>query len=155
MTDTEQLVEVRIVGLPIDVYRESQEHVDELLREFALIRERDPDDSPAVPRRLLDLVDRLTVQFSGFTAAQEAQLRDAVEHGHESIDLVYRVPRETKEAVIALGAMLDDADAFCRSGKHLLTLTTPPRAVAFRQWFLDEFTRQIEGGEPRPWQAAG
>lgn len=34
-----------------------------------------------------------------------------------------------------------------------MTLATPPELVAFREWFLDEFIRQIEGrGEPVPWQ---
>jgi len=148
---TTELVEVRIVGMPMDVYRESAEHGDELMREFALIRERDAD-SRAVPRRLLALVDALTDRFSGFTAAQEADLRAAIERGDRTIDLVYRVPPDVKQASIELGAMLDEADAFCREGHDLLTLATPPRAVAFRNWFLDQFVRQIDGEEPTRWE---
>jgi hypothetical protein len=150
--ETTQLVEVRIVGMPVDVYRETAEHGDELMREFALIRERDPEDSRAVPRRLLALVDALTTRFTVFTAAQEAQLREALERGEPTIDLAYRVPPDIKQGVLELRAMLDEADAFCREGHDLLTLATPARAVAFRNWFLDQFVRQAEGGEPTLWR---
>jgi hypothetical protein len=149
--ETTALVTVRMLGIPLGIYRESAEHGDELMREFALIRERDPEAGRAVPRRLLALVDALTEQFGAFTAAQEAQLRDAHERGERTIDLVYQVPAEAKQAALELDAMLEEADAFCREGNDLLTLATPPRAVAFRNWFLDEFVRQIDGGEPRPW----
>ena len=149
--DAANLVTVRMLGIPLDIYRESAEHADELMREFALIRERDPDEGPAIPRRLLALVDALTEQFGTFTEAQEAEMRQAHERGERTIDLVYRVPPEAKQAAIELDAMLVEADAFCREGHDLLTLATPPRAVAFRDWFLDEFVHQIDGAEPTPW----
>jgi hypothetical protein len=150
--ETTELVEVRIVGMPLDVYRETAEHGDELMREFALIRERDAEDGRAVPRRLLALVEALNTRFTVFTAAQEAQLREALERGDATIDLVYRVPADVKQGALELGAMLDEADAFCREGHDLLTLATPPRAVAFRNWFLDQFVRQIDGLEPTAWR---
>ncbi len=150
-TDTD-LVEVRILGMPLALYREAAEHNDELMREFALIRERDPENATAVPRRLLALVDALTARFAVFTAAQEAQLREAVERGDSTIDLVYKVPSEAKQASVELAAMLDEADTFCREGRDLLTLATPSRGVAFRNWFLDQFIRQIDGEAPLPWQ---
>ena len=146
------LVEVRILDMPLDVYAEASEHADELMREFALIKERDPDDSRAVPRRLLRLVDTLTAQFATFTSAEEAELRAAVGRGDPSITLIYRVPATIKEACIDLDRLLDEADDFCRAGQELLTLATPPRAVAFRKWFLDEFVRQAGGQPPMTWE---
>jgi hypothetical protein len=47
--------------------------------------------------------------------------------------------------------MLDEADEFCRQGKHLLTLATPPDLRRYRQWFLGEFVAQIGGRPPTPW----
>ena len=146
-----ELVEVRIEQLPLELYREASEHNDELLREFALIRDRDPDESRSVPRRLLTLVAELGERFSGFSGEQTSQLQAALERGDRSIDLRYRVPAEARRASIDLGAMLDEADAFCREGKELLTLTTPPAALAFRRWFLAEFVRQLDGEPPLPW----
>ena len=156
MSDPGDLVEVRIVGLPMDVFRETSEHTDELLREFALIREWEAEDgnSRHVPRRLLDLVERLGRDFSGFTGQQEAQLQAAVQEGVPSVDLTYRVPAAARQACIELGGMLDEADEFCRQGQELLTLASPPRDVAFRNWFLGEFVRQIDGEAPLTWEDA-
>lgn len=149
-----QLVHIRIVDLPLDLYAESSEHSDELIREFTLIKEResDDDDSRAVPRRLLELVEALTSQYGSFTTGQETQLREALERGDASISLAYRVPATVKQACVDLDGLLDEADEFCREGHDLLTLATPPRAVAFRKWFLQEFVRQADGLAPRSWQ---
>lgn len=147
---TTQTVEIRIVRMPLDVYREASEHGDELMREFALIRESDPTDGATVPRRLQHLVDQLTGEFGMFTGPQEQALREALERGEECI--VYRVPPAIKEACVALDGMLDEADEFCRRGENLLTLATPPRALAFRKWFLYEFVRQADGEPHSTWQ---
>lgn len=150
--DAPALVEVHIVDMPVEAYREASEHGDELMREFALIREQEAEGGREVPRRLLRLVDELGSQFSGFTTAQEAELQDAVARGLPTLTLHYRVPPSVKEAFLALAAMLDEADEFCREGQELLTLATPPRAVAFRTWFLDQFVRQVDGKEPTRWE---
>ncbi len=152
MTSPAPLVEVQILEMPLDVYREASEHTDELLREFTLMRESETTSPPNVPDRLVALMDELTERFSGFTTQQEADLRAATERGDETLDLCYRVPPEVKEACVALEQMLDEADEFCRSGDALLTLASSPRTVAFRRWFLGEFIRQVEGHRPMPWR---
>ncbi len=141
------LVPVRILGLPLDVYRRSAEHTDELLREFALIRE---DNSDHVPARLLALVDELNARFSAFTREQTVTMQEAAGRGDKEIDLVYEVPPEAAEGVVRLAALLDEADEFCRAG-DLLTLATLPEGLAFRRWFLGEFLFQINGKPPRHW----
>lgn len=148
MNGTSSLVEVRIVGLPLDAYREASEHNDELMREFALIRGGDTD----VPKRLLELVNQLTERYGRLTGRQQAALEAAVARGEERIDLVYQLPADAKQAVVELGNLLDEADAYCREGTDLLTLATPRRALAFRRWFLDQFVRQIDGLEPTLWE---
>ncbi|HEX6596251.1 MAG TPA: hypothetical protein VF045_04915 [Acidimicrobiales bacterium] len=150
-----ELVEIHILGMPVDAYREASEHGDELLREFALIREQEAEGGREVPRRLLRLVDELTDRFSGFTATQTAELAEAIARGAKTVDLHYLVPPSVKNACISLGAMLDEVDEFCRQGEELLTLATPPRAVAFRNWYLDQFIRQVDGKEPTTWREAG
>ncbi len=150
-----QTIVVRIERMPLALYREASEHSDELMREFALIRESDTDGGPAVPRRLQLLVDQLSGRFSMFTGPQREQLQEALQRGDEWIDLLYQVPPDIKEACLALDAMLDEADDFCRRGQDLLTLATPPSSVAFRKWFLHEFVRQADGEPPRPWQDGG
>lgn len=142
-----ELVTVRILGLPLDVMQRSSEHTDELLREFALIREEGSDH---VPSRLLALVEELRDRFGSFSESARLAMDAALERGDETIDLSYEVPPAVAGAARQLGALLDEADDFCRSGE-LLTLATQPEGVAFRRWYLDEFQRQVDGEPPRPW----
>lgn len=144
------LIAVRLIGLPVRLQQRSSQHHDELVREFQLIRTRGP--AHHVPVRLIALTDALTERFGSFTAGTEAELAAARRRGDETVDLVYRVPREVSDAVDLLGRMLDEVDVYCRAGTELLTLAAPADLVAFRRWFLDEFTRQAEGMPPRPWR---
>lgn len=145
----DDLVEIVLLRLPVEVQRRAAEHSDELRREFALLQ-ASSDTGSDVPARLLALMDELTGRYQGFTENPRQELLDAMERGEEFIDLVYRVPRQVREAIIHLGALLDEADEFCRGG-GLLTLASPPEAVAYRRWFLGEFLRQIDGEPPSPW----
>jgi hypothetical protein len=61
------------------------------------------------------------------------------------------VPSSARDACIELEKLLDEADEFCRSGEHLLTLAASPEVVSFRRWFLTEFVRQIDGEDPISW----
>ncbi|MEA2900768.1 MAG: hypothetical protein QOH36_655 [Actinomycetota bacterium] len=150
--DNDGLVTVRIVGLPVPVHLLASEHGDELMREFALIAAGSADGSgnPGVPARLTALVEELRGRFSGFTLQPESELADAAARGSDMIDLEYQLPAEAVQAATDLEAMLDEADDFCRNG-DLLTLATPPEALAYRQWFLGEFARQAAGGAPVAW----
>lgn len=142
-------VTVRILGMPLDIMQRSAEHTDELLREFALIREDGPDH---VPARLLDLIEELRGRFGAVATGPRQAMQDAIERGERSVDLEYAVPSELGSAARRLGDLLDEADEFCRSG-DLLTMATPADTLAFRTWYLAEFERQIAGQPPRPWSA--
>ena len=146
-----ELIEVRILGLPVDVYLRAAEHNDELMREFALIKGQGAGDGAAVPDRLLALVDEMRARFSGFAAQPEAELAEAAASGAGNIDLY--LPRTTRRGPRGSRPRRrssDEADRFCQVG-DLLTLTTPPDALAFRRWLLREFVRQAAGEAPTPW----
>ena len=147
-----ELVEVRLLDLPVAEYVESARHHDELFREFALILSRpEVEGDHQVPALLLALVEELSARFVGFTAAPLGELQAAVERGDERVDLTYRVPREARQAAVRLADLLADADRYCRAGA-LLTLAPPPAAAAFRDWYLEEFAAQIDGAPPTPWR---
>jgi hypothetical protein len=152
MTDPD-LVEVHVRQVPVALWREAQEHTDELLREFLLIasERRRSNVAHDVPERLTTLIDELTTEYGGFSEANEQLLTDAAAAGLESVDLDYVMPTAVTTAALHLGRILDEADEYCRRGQHLLTLATPERQVAFRRWFLDEFVRQVAGEAPTPW----
>jgi len=145
------LVEVHLVRFPLGLWQRSQEHVDELLREFALMTESRGQRQPSVPRRLLDLVADLTTTYAGMATSTEQKRDDAIERGETEIDLVYSVPAGIGGVIRHLGDMLDEADEYCHQGDHLLTLQTPPDQLRFRRWFLEEFLAQLEGRPPTPW----
>ena len=136
---------VAILGLPLDVYQRASEHNDELLREFALIR---GDDSSEVP----SLIEELQGRFGTCTEGPARALRAALVRGDKEIDLHDDVPSGVADAAAGLGALLDEADDFCRSG-NLLTLAARPESLAFRRWYLGEFVSQIAGRPPRCWSA--
>ncbi|MGH9088652.1 MAG: hypothetical protein ACRDYZ_11195 [Acidimicrobiales bacterium] len=147
-----ELREVHIVGLPLAIWARAEEHADGLLREFALIAASEARGGEAhLPRHLLELIDELEADYAGLTVEQQSQLTDAASRGLDAIDLVYRVPPEILPACRRLGDALDAADRYCRDGEYLLTLATPPDALAFRRWYLGEFIRQIEGQPAQPW----
>ena len=125
----------------------SAEHSDELLREFALIREEGSDHIPA---RLLALIEELRGRFGSFSEGPRQAMQAALERGDDTIDLQYQVPPAVAAAARQVGDLLDEADEFCRAG-DLLTLATQPQGVAFRRWYLEEFQHQIDGRPPRPW----
>lgn len=145
-----ELVEVRLLGLPLPVWQRAQEHVDGLLREFTLMVQ-DDGARAAIPRRLLGLMDELTAGYGEFSEEQRRQMEAAAERGEPEIDLTYQVPPAAAGAAQQLGDMLDEADDYCRQGDHLLTLATPAEAVRFRRWFLGEFVDQVGGRPPTPW----
>lgn len=152
-TGEDELVAVRLLRFPLQVWVRSNEHFEGLRREFALIAMH-PDTSD-VPRRLLELVEALAGEFAE-TVADAARIRnEAYARGDNEIpELVYRAPPQAGAATISLARMLDEADEFCRSGHHLLTLATPPELVAFRRWYLGEFSAQLQGQPPLPWPEA-
>src|SRR4030081_389774 len=102
-----------------------------MMREFALIKFSESDHH-GVPRRLLELADELKDRFTGFTAGTDAELAAAEASAAPEVVLLAEWPADVSEACVRLRSLLDEADDYCQAGEHLLTLVTPPEAVAFR-----------------------
>lgn len=143
------LFDVHLVGVPVAIHAEAEEHQDSLRREFAFIAES--SDPESTPPRLLRLTERLRDRFQEFSEGPARRIEEALERGEESIDLVYRVPAEVGPAAAELAKLLAEADAYCLTGNGLLTLAAPGRVVAYREWFLGELIRQTSGEKPVPW----
>lgn len=151
-----ELVQAHLLELPVALAARAQEHWQELLREFTLISadasEHGVQAGQHVPARLLELVDVLTRQFGGINTGAEDRLEEAIAQGRRVIhDHVLEVPPEAGPGVRALGAMIDEADEYCRRGQHLLTLAASPELVAYRHWYLEQVVDQVEGQPPVPW----
>jgi len=149
----EAVLTVHVLALPVGLQRRAQQHNEGLTRELVLIAEqmRQQGHEGTLPLRLVALVEQLDHQYGGLTDAQEQQLEAAYKSGAQTVDLTYRVPGSAAAAAGALGQILDEADDFCREGRHLLTMATPPELVAYRGWFLSQFVDQAAGHQPVPW----
>jgi hypothetical protein len=155
-TPTDGLVDVYLVGIPVAVSQQAGEHFEELSREFMHLAHADEAVRHDVPGRLLDLSDDLRRRFSGFTTANDAALEQAAAEGAATIDLHFRIPPEAGPAAAELAVLLDEADEYCAAGDYLLTLTTPPTALAYRRWYIGQFVDQLAGAAPvafADWQA--
>lgn len=149
-----EFCEVRILGLPLAVQALAQEQHAELMREFALLEIAAPTaDDRHVPRRLRDLMSSLLDQYGAVGAGPDAEREAARARGDVTVDLVYLTPVAVGAACKALAALLDEADEFCHSGARLLTLAAPVELVAYRHWYLGEFTAQCRGDQPTSWAA--
>lgn len=152
-TSTDQLVEVRLEHFPVALWARAQEHADELIREFALIAaDTDGNGEHGVPHRLGQLIDSLADRYGSAGTDADRRLSAASDAGVDTVDVVtFQVPRSAADDVRQLGSMLDEADRYCLAGDHLLTLTAAPDVLRFRNWYLDEFARQLSGQSPCPW----
>ena len=147
----EDLVTISILGFPLQVHARAQQQSAEMRREFQLVLGQEAVHPGSVPARLLELSTALSGRYVGFTEAQEQQIEEGIAAGDERLDeLVFRVPRDVQQAVDQLTTILDQADQWCREDQ-LLVLATPPDLVAYRNWYLQEFTRQAAGQAPTPW----
>lgn len=151
VTDPDQ-VTVTLLNFPLQVFAAARQHHDELLREFALLALRPPEDRPghAVPAQLLDLIDSLGRRFGGVGDRTDALREAALARGETTMDLSYRVPRSAGPALRELHALMEQADAFCQT-EQLLTVASTPVERRFREWFIDEFIGQAEGHPANPW----
>lgn len=145
------LAPVRLIGLPVELWRQARAHSEAIQRELEIVRVSEPEE--AVPNRIARLMKDYDDRFGGIGDSGMEQLQAAAERGDVMIDLTFEVPPSVAEATRTLKSMLSDLDEYCRQGEELMTLATPPELVALREWFLGEFNRQIEDGEdPLPWE---
>lgn len=146
---TEELVTVELREVPLAILARAQEHNLTLVRELALVHTA--DERGVAPARLLWLSQHLDQRYADFNNAPRERLQKAIEGDQSRIDVHYEVPADVAEAAVELGAALDEVDDYCRTG-DLLTLVTPPEALAFRRWLLGEFVAQVrDGAAPTPW----
>jgi hypothetical protein len=152
--DAAPLVEVHLLALPVHIAARAQQHFEELMREFVLIAagREEGQSEHAVPTRLMNLVDTLVQQFGAVAGPAEERLADAIDRGDRVIDdHVLEVPEGASPAAQALGALIDEADEYCRRGQHLLTLASPADCVAYRNWYLGQIISQVHGAAPVAW----
>lgn len=149
--DTTGLVDVILLGIPVQLVAHEQSRHRDLVREFALMRiGANTDGGPPVHFELLSLLDELD-RFRSYSAPAVDDLEQAFHRGMTAVDLTLRVPSAIAPLLERLRVVYDRVDVYSRDDNHLLTLPPSPQAAALRGWYLGEFPRQISGAQPRPW----
>lgn len=145
-----------MTGLPVALFLRTQEHHDELVREFTLMAIRQSATEvgsrrgTVLPPRLRELIDILGRRVDASTSRADIDLQAAVERGDATVDLTYYVRSDVAAEFVTSTELMEDADEFCRQEK-LLTLPRDAAMVAFSRWYNREFLRQIDGLPPTPW----
>ncbi len=142
---------VVLLDFPVELVQRAREHVEALLREFALIVHGAGDHDPLVPKRLLELAAESERRNAGLNPHAEDVLDAARERGDEYVDLDLEVPVSFKQETLDAVPILLEVEQYCRSG-DLLTLVPTDDLRLFWQWYLSEFVRQIDGEPPCRWR---
>jgi hypothetical protein len=146
--------EVRLVDVPVALYRQAQQHTDAVLRELVLMAEYETAQGGDGPvRRLFQrasdgFADRLDLTVRAAPDVDAAHAR-----GDEHVTIVYTLPARFATSSEAWGRLLDELDALCRDGT-MLSVPASPEVAAFAKWWCAEFVRQLrDGAEPMPYAA--
>jgi len=151
--------EVFLLGVPTQLLLAWEEHVRDLMREFALIsgwrRELDqvPSDDP------VELVVATLDRYWDLLHPIWSQARSVGGDVPGRIDILLRLPERVVSDAPRFLQALEDADDLARQGR-LLTDPAPTVVVDFGRWFLHAVVRQVassrgpdEAGEPCPFMA--
>ena len=140
---------VRLLGAPLALLAEAQQHNDELMREFAFLA----GTSHPISVRLKDLAGEVQAHFRPIERGIRTTIAGAESEGQAGVDLDVTLSRSGWAALQSLSELLDEADAFCER-MELLTLTSSPGVRRLRHWYTAEVRRQLDGQPPTPWAAA-
>ena len=127
---------IRLLSVPVQLFRAMQQHTDALLREYTLMALNTGNR----PHTHLD-VDR---------TALPVQLQTALERGHSTVDLVVSAPSEARKTLGQVHRALEEADELAVAGK-LLTGPALPEIRALRAWMMGQLRDQLDGLPPVRW----
>lgn len=135
-------VVIRLLSAPVQLFPAAQQHMEALLREFALMAISYNVAGQGPPHLPVDM------------RAVQAQLHAAVESGKATTTLVVAAPASAHDAIEYAREALDVADRLAAEGQ-LLTAPALPEVRWCREWFLHQVQSQLDGEDPIPWEMAG
>ncbi|CAN5472373.1 hypothetical protein BH09ACT12_BH09ACT12_17700 [soil metagenome] len=135
-------------NVPVVDYIAFQNHFRELRREVRLLTLAHESDYP-LAKDLSVVFDTLGRPLT--LGIGSAQVAAAAAAGDINADLDVTMSRAAAHDLNRFVELLDLTDAFCRE-ERMLSLARSPTQRRFQNWFLGEFVRQSDGGEPRAWR---
>jgi hypothetical protein len=136
------------VDVPVALYREAQQHTDDLLREIVLMAAYETaSGASGAASRLAAGAERHSARRDALAVTGERVVAAAT---GDSVTIEYVVDVGDADDATSWGEMLDEIGELCGSG--VMLVVGKPDAVAFSRWFCEEFVRQLrDGAEPTPW----
>lgn len=140
---------VRLVDVPVRLYREAQQHTEELLRELVLMAGLEAvNGAPGTASRLAETAGRHSDERAALALTAERVFAGAT---GERVTIEYDVDVSSAQSSQEWAALLDELGELCREG-GMLVVPAAGEVAAFSRWFCEEFVRQLrDGAAPRPW----
>ena len=150
-SDRGRVVNIRLLGVPLELRRRVMEHSEEVLREVQLMAadESDPTGRTVI-QRLARLRQDWPARYRQLSVDVRRRLDSAADSGLASVDVTYYAGREVVDVMVAMEQLFDELEDLCRAGS-LLTLAAPPDCVAYRRWVLGQYIDQLAGHPPTSW----
>ena len=143
------VLNVQLLGVPVDQLADFERHHRELAREVALLALAAGTDYP-LAKTISDVFALLRRDVRPELGEQLRQLRSA---GVSASDMEVTVTRQAAAELGRFVELLSLADAFCVE-QRLLTLARTPDQIAFQNWWFGEISRQLAGEPPTAWNAS-
>lgn len=148
-------VRVRLLDVPVALFRGADTHTHDLLREVALMAAARADTASGLV--FGDLL--ATVEAYAQPAALHRRIAAAVSAashaGHDYVDVDLEAEPGAADAALQWDDVLRRFDAMSRDDQ-LLTMPAAPEVAAFRGWYVRELVEQIRTGRaPVSWQRHG
>ena len=141
---------VRLVDVPVALYREAEQHAEDLQRELLLMAGH--ESARGLPGRATALKRRADAHREARLALSLAA-EPEVSRGAGTVTLVYDVTADAATTTEEWSRLLDDLAELCRTGEMLM-VPARPEVAEFTRWFCAEFVAQLRDGQaPTPWPA--
>ena len=104
---------------------------------------------PALARLEL-LAEELMAKYGPDLTEPSVELRRAIRASEAHTVLHYPLFPVSRAIILDYARMMEGIDASCRDAA-MMTLPPTPEMYALRRWTVEEFVRQYDGRDPRPW----
>lgn len=144
------IYEIRLGAVPTDLLLAAKSHIDNVVREFTLMRGQLEAAGAGIPVPLQALIDSVTHDFADARADIKRQATGALRSGRQFTELVLHLPLSAADAGERYLAALDEADRYARAVR-LLTPPPPTSHRAFRRWYVQSLVdqlRAVASGQP-------
>jgi hypothetical protein len=143
--------EAVLLNYPVALGAAQNERSNDLLREFQLMAAAGAvEGASSALARLELLAEELMAKYGPDLTEPPAELLRAIKAEEASTVLRYPLFPMTRSIILDYARMMEGIDASCRAAA-MMTLQPSAALYALRRWTVEEFVRQYDGLEPRPW----